>query len=90
MPGEQLLIRADDVLPVPAWKARWGKECIYPVVMGTLTAQPPKYSLILDLDRRIRDMPLPKYALGPPPQNAGLKPQADDVALHADQLSTLQ
>ncbi|KAI0767708.1 hypothetical protein C8Q74DRAFT_1318239 [Fomes fomentarius] len=66
---------ADDGTPqpsFPAWKARWGKECVSPVVMGTLTAQPPKYSHILELDRRIRDMPLPKYAHGPPPQNAGL------------------
>ena len=40
--------------------------------MGTLTAQPPKYSVILELDRRIRDMPLPKYAQQPPPSDAGL------------------
>ena len=57
---------------VPAWKARWGKECISPVVMGTLTAQPPKYSVILELDRRIRDVPLPKYSQGAPPRGAGL------------------
>ncbi len=57
---------------VPAWKARWGKECVSPVVMGTLTAQAPKYSAILELDRRIRDVSLPKYSQGPPPQNAGL------------------
>ncbi|RPD60567.1 hypothetical protein L226DRAFT_612121 [Lentinus tigrinus ALCF2SS1-7] len=66
---------SDDGTPMPsfpAWKARWGKECISPVVMGTLTAQPPKYSVILELDRRIRDMPLPKYSQGPPPQNVGL------------------
>ncbi|KAI0356832.1 hypothetical protein OH77DRAFT_1588729 [Trametes cingulata] len=66
---------ADDGTPqpsFPAWKARWGKECVSNVVMGTLTAQAPKYSVILELDRRIRDTPLPKYAQGPPPQNAGL------------------
>ena len=40
--------------------------------MGTLTAQPPKYSVILELDRRIRDMALPKYAQQPPPHDAGL------------------
>lgn len=40
--------------------------------MGTLTAQPPKYSVILELDRRIRDMPLPKYAQQPPPSDGGL------------------
>ncbi|RDX52322.1 hypothetical protein OH76DRAFT_207245 [Lentinus brumalis] len=66
---------ADDGTPqpsFPAWKARWGKECVSPVVMGTLTAQAPKYSAILELDRRIRDMALPKYSQGPPPRNAGL------------------
>ncbi|KAI0752488.1 fungal-specific transcription factor domain-containing protein [Daedaleopsis nitida] len=76
LPADPEETLADDGTPqlsFPAWKARWGKECIYPIVMGTLTAQPPKYSLILDLDRRIRDMTLPKYAMGPPPQNSGLK-----------------
>ena len=57
---------------VPAWKAKWGKECVSAVVMGVLKAAPPKYSVILELDRRIRDMPLPKYAQGPRPQNAGM------------------
>ncbi|KAI0761390.1 fungal-specific transcription factor domain-containing protein [Trametes elegans] len=66
---------SDDGIPqpsFPSWKARWGKECVASVVMGTLTAQAPKYSVILDLDRRIRDMPLPKYAQGEAPKNAGL------------------
>lgn len=67
-----LYVCSSTIVLVPAWKARWGKECVSPVVTGTLTAQPPKYSHILELDRRIRDMPLPKYAHGPPPQNAGL------------------
>lgn len=57
---------------VPAWKARWGKECVAEVVLGTLTARPPKYTVILELDRKLRDMPLPKYATGPPPEGKGL------------------
>lgn len=57
---------------VPAWKARWGKECVAEVVQGTLTSRPPKYPVILELDRKLRDMPLPKYATGPPPANKGL------------------
>ncbi|OBZ76843.1 putative transcriptional regulatory protein C1F7.11c [Grifola frondosa] len=56
----------------PAWKARWGKECVSPIVMGTLTSQAPRYAVILELDRRIRDMPLPKYAQGAAPRGAGL------------------
>ncbi len=47
-------------------------ECVAAVVQGTLTSRAPKYSIILDLDRKVRDMELPKYAQGPPPEGAGL------------------
>ena len=58
--------------PVPFWKARFGAECVSAVVQGTLTSRAPKYSLILELDRTIRDMDLPKYALEAPAPHAGL------------------
>ncbi|KAJ4490375.1 hypothetical protein J3R30DRAFT_3278237 [Lentinula aciculospora] len=57
----------------PFWKARFGAECVSAVVQGTLTSRAPKYSIILDLDRKVRDMELPKYAQGPIPEGAGLK-----------------
>ncbi|TFY69763.1 hypothetical protein EVJ58_g254 [Rhodofomes roseus] len=66
---------ADDGTPqpsFPAWKARWGKECLSEVVQGTGTPRAPKYTVILELDRKLRDMPLPKYATGPPPEGKGL------------------
>ncbi|KAK7042315.1 fungal-trans domain-containing protein [Favolaschia claudopus] len=57
----------------PYWKARFGAECVSAVVQGTLTSRAPKYSIILELDRKIRDMELPKYAAtGTPPQGLGL------------------
>ncbi|KAF4603107.1 hypothetical protein EYR38_003512 [Pleurotus pulmonarius] len=56
----------------PFWKARFGAECVSAVVQGTLTSRAPKYSIILQLDRKIRDMALPKYSLEPPPQGLGL------------------
>lgn len=59
-------------IPVPFWKARFGAECVSAVVQGTLTSRAPKYSIILDLDRKVRDMELPKYAQGPIPEGAGL------------------
>ncbi|KZT64967.1 hypothetical protein DAEQUDRAFT_565105 [Daedalea quercina L-15889] len=71
-PGETL---ADDGTPqpsFPSWKARWGKECVSEVVQGTLTSRAPKYTVILELDRKLRDMPLPKYATGQPPEGKGL------------------
>ncbi|KAG6829977.1 hypothetical protein H0H92_002782 [Tricholoma furcatifolium] len=56
----------------PFWKARFGAECVAHVVQGTLTSRAPKYSIILELDRKVRDMELPAYAQGSPPQGAGL------------------
>ena len=53
-----------------AWKVRWAKECLFSVVTHTLTAEPPKYSVILDLDRRIRDLSLPQFSQRP------LRPEA--------------
>ena len=57
---------------VPYWKARFGAECVSAVVQGTLTSRAPRYSIILDLDRKVRDMELPQYAQGPTPQGLGL------------------
>ncbi|KAI0074277.1 hypothetical protein K474DRAFT_1601776 [Panus rudis PR-1116 ss-1] len=57
----------------PAWKARFGKECISAVVQGTTLANAPKYSAILELDRKIRDMDIPKYATDPPREGSGLR-----------------
>ncbi|KAJ7701867.1 fungal-specific transcription factor domain-containing protein [Mycena rosella] len=56
----------------PYWKARFGAECVSAVVQGTLTSRAPRYSIILELDRKVRDMELPKYATGPPPEGVGL------------------
>jgi hypothetical protein len=58
------------VCVVPHWKAQFGKQCVSEVVAGILPARPPKYSVILDLDRKICDMELPKYALDSPPAGA--------------------
>ncbi|KAK1236247.1 hypothetical protein PQX77_000509 [Marasmius sp. AFHP31] len=56
----------------PFWKARFGAECVAAVVQGTLTSRAPRYSIILELDRKVRDMDIPKYAQGAPPEGVGL------------------
>ncbi|KAH9944904.1 fungal-specific transcription factor domain-containing protein [Amylocystis lapponica] len=76
LPGDPDQTISDDgtVQPgFPLWKARWGKECVADVVQGTLTSRAPKYTVILELDRKLRDLPLPKYAQGPPPRGLGLR-----------------
>ena len=42
------------------------------VVQGILTARAPKYSVIVELDRKVRDMTLPEYAIDPPPEKGNL------------------
>ncbi|KAJ7081259.1 fungal-specific transcription factor domain-containing protein [Mycena epipterygia] len=51
------------------WKARYGAECLSAVVQGTLTAQAPTYSLILELDGKVRDV---EYATDPAPEGLSL------------------
>ncbi|KAG9313765.1 hypothetical protein JVU11DRAFT_6124 [Chiua virens] len=61
------------VLPsFPAWKARFGYECVSAVIENAQTAKVPKYSTIIELDRKVRDMELPKYAQQQPLPGAGL------------------
>ncbi|KAJ8597723.1 hypothetical protein M405DRAFT_836258 [Rhizopogon salebrosus TDB-379] len=62
-----------DVLPsFPAWKASFGFECISAVIQNAQTAKVPKYSTIIALDRKIRNMELPKYAERSPKEGAEL------------------
>ncbi|KAJ7077455.1 hypothetical protein C8R44DRAFT_826138, partial [Mycena epipterygia] len=49
--------------------ARYGAECLSAVVQGTLTAQAPTYSLILELDGKGRDV---EYATDPAPEGLSL------------------
>ncbi|KAH7882993.1 hypothetical protein F5I97DRAFT_1815347 [Phlebopus sp. FC_14] len=61
------------ILPsFPAWKAKFGFECVSAVIQNAQTAKVPKYSVIIELDRRVRDMDLPEYSKRPPPPDAGL------------------
>ncbi|KAI0319354.1 hypothetical protein OF83DRAFT_1163006 [Amylostereum chailletii] len=71
-PEQRMDVDGSTIDSFPHWKARFGQQCVSHVVQGILTARPPKYSIIVELDRKIRDMELPKYATGPPPENAGL------------------
>lgn len=57
----------------PYWKARFGMECVSAIVNGTLTARAPTYSVIIELDRKVRDMELPQYAQGEPPTGCSLR-----------------
>ncbi|KAJ3553139.1 hypothetical protein NP233_g12716 [Leucocoprinus birnbaumii] len=42
------------------WQFRFAAECVAEVTARTLTAEAPSYATIMELDRKIRDFPLPE------------------------------
>lgn len=60
------------VLLVPAWKAQFGYECVSAVIQNAQIAKVPKYSVVIELDRKVRDMEMPKYAQRAPLPGVGL------------------
>ncbi|KAF5344686.1 hypothetical protein D9756_011476 [Leucocoprinus leucothites] len=50
------------------WQFRFAAECVAEVTSRTLTAEAPSYSTIMELDRKIREFPLPE-GLSNPPKN---------------------
>ncbi|KAJ3976024.1 hypothetical protein EV361DRAFT_1001583, partial [Lentinula raphanica] len=47
-------------LTVEIWQFRFASECLAEVVSRTLTAETPTYATIMDLDRKVREFPLPE------------------------------
>lgn len=43
-----------------SWGFRFASECVAEVAAKTLTAQVPSYQTILELDRIVRDFPIPE------------------------------
>ena len=43
-----------------SWQCRFAAECVAEVTAKTLTTEPPSYSVIMDLDRRVREFPFPE------------------------------
>ncbi|KAI0032055.1 fungal-specific transcription factor domain-containing protein, partial [Vararia minispora EC-137] len=75
LPQDADQIMADDGTPqdsFPHWKACFGKQCVSEAVAIVLTARPPKYARIVELDRLVRDKEVPRYAQEAPPPSAPL------------------
>lgn len=45
---------------VEIWQFRFAAECVADVTSRTLTAEAPSYTTILELDKKVRDFPLPE------------------------------
>jgi hypothetical protein len=42
------------------WSSRFTKECLAPIIEATQAVHPPDYQTILELDRKIRQFPVPE------------------------------
>ena len=47
---------------VETWNYRFAAECVAEVAARTLAAEIPSYATIMELDRKVRDFPIPEYA----------------------------
>lgn len=51
---------ADHGPAVEVWQCRFAAECVADVTARTLTAEAPSYATIMDLDRKVREFPMPE------------------------------
>lgn len=47
---------------VESWGYRFASECVAEVAARTLTAEVPSYATIMELDRKVREFPIPEHA----------------------------
>lgn len=48
---------------VGIWQCRFAAECVAEVTSRTLTAEAPSYATIMELDRKVREFPLPPESI---------------------------
>ncbi|KAF9224214.1 hypothetical protein BS17DRAFT_780653 [Gyrodon lividus] len=53
---------ADDHASYASWGFRFASECVADVAARTLTAEAPGYATIVELDRKVREFPIPEPA----------------------------
>ena len=46
---------------VETWGYRFAAECVAEVATRTLTAEMPSYGTIMELDRKVREFPIPEF-----------------------------
>ncbi|KAG6907208.1 hypothetical protein DXG01_009897 [Tephrocybe rancida] len=61
-PLPSLFLLPSELTPqlVSIWQCRFAAECVADVTSRTLTAEAPTYATIMELDRKVREFPLPE------------------------------
>ncbi|EGN96940.1 hypothetical protein SERLA73DRAFT_75787 [Serpula lacrymans var. lacrymans S7.3] len=54
--------QGDDEANFDTWNFRFAAECVAEVASRTLTAETPTYATIMELDRKVREFPIPESA----------------------------
>ncbi len=47
-------------ITVQTWGCRFALQCVAEVAARALAAEPPSYATIMELDRKVREFPVPK------------------------------
>lgn len=56
---DRLWSRSSQMSPVETWVSRFALQCVAEVSTRTLAAEPPSYTQIMELDRKVRDFAVP-------------------------------
>ncbi|EPQ56096.1 hypothetical protein GLOTRDRAFT_39622, partial [Gloeophyllum trabeum ATCC 11539] len=66
--------------PVESWGYRFAAECVTEIVEKVLGTTTPSYTTVMELDRKVRDFPMPQYAT-PMPSYDVRDPETGRLAL---------
>ena len=62
LPSAISISLANNITQVGSWGFRFAMECVADVAARTLTAETPSYVTIMELDRKVREFPIPEEA----------------------------
>ena len=65
-PSFIILARQSLISTVGLWQFKFASECVADVAARTLTAEAPSYATIMELDKKVREFPLPEGSLNTP------------------------
>ncbi|CAK5274110.1 unnamed protein product [Mycena citricolor] len=73
LPSYEGVNTSDEIFEV--WQFRFAADCVAEVTARTLTAEAPTYATIMELDRKVREFPLPSNLKDPSPDDMGASMQ---------------
>ncbi|KAG6841583.1 hypothetical protein C0991_009338 [Blastosporella zonata] len=72
------------------WQCRFAAECVADVTARTLTAEAPTYATIMELDKKVREFPLPEGMDSAGGSSKGKEKQGEEGAQESDMAGSFQ